>query len=170
METETMFQIAAVAAACVGGWMDLRTHKIPNRLTASCMAAGFLLRTAAGGWAGLLQGAGGWAAGSLMLLLWLSGGVKAGDVKLYMAIGALGGWRFCLHTELYSILFGGAAALVLMIRRKGGLEQMKRFWLYLSNLLLTRDLTPYQGGGKSSFCFGWLIGAGALAALLWPLF
>lgn len=165
-----MFQIAAAAAACAGGWFDFRTHKIPNWLTVSCMAAGLLLRTAAGGWDGLLQGLGGWAVGSAFILLWLAGGLKAGDVKLYMAVGALGGWKFCLNTEIYSMIFGGAAALILFIRRKTGLTQMKQLWLYVVNLLMTRNFVPYHGGEKSYFCFGWLIGMGALAAMLWPVF
>lgn len=165
-----MFQIAATVAACAGGWLDFRTHKIPNWLTVPCMAAGLFLQTAAGGWNGFFQGLGGWAVGSVFIFLWLAGGLKAGDVKLYMAVGALGGWKFCLNTEIYSMIFGGAASLVLLIWRKRRLTQMKRLWLYVMNLLMTRNFVPYHGGEKSYFCFGWLIGAGALAAMIWPVF
>lgn len=179
------FQILAAIAATAGAWTDFKTHKIPNRLTVTCFGVGIILRlvigicmgiTAGSGWQIVLttgrilaDGAAGFAIGCLGLLLWFLGALKAGDVKLYMALGVIGGWRFCLNTEILSILIGGAAAFFVMIFRKNGREALKRLWLYGKGLLLTRTYRKYEGTSSSYFCFGCFIAAGAWAALLYPV-
>lgn len=179
------FQILAAVAATAGAWTDYRTHKIPNRLTVYCLGLGIALRLAAGIWMGvcagggwriftatgkvLADGAAGFAAGCVCILLWLLGALKAGDVKLYMALGMIGGWRFCVNTEILSILIGGAAAFVVMILRKSGRDSLKRLWIYGKELILTRSYRRYEGGSSSYFCFGGMIAAGAWTALLYPV-
>lgn len=169
MDCETGFQIAAVCVALAGAAMDLKTHKIPNKLTAPCILVGLLLRTITGGISGLGTALTGTAMGSLFIFLWLLGGLKAGDVKLYMAVGALGGWRYCLNTEVYSILFGGAGAVIHMLIRENGIRSLKRVWLYMMNMLMSRSFYMYEGEESSYFCFGCFIAAGALAAALWQI-
>lgn len=186
MEWEKLLEGLAVCAALAGGWSDARTHKIPNRLTVSFALAGLGLHLVPGGAAGLMDGGGlgfllgisagaaqslaGFAAALPTLLFWLLGALKAGDIKLYMAAGIIGGWKFCLSMEVYSMLIGGAAAAVIMVSRKSGRRALKRLWLYGLNLLLTRRFVMYQGEGESYFPYGCVIGAGALAAALRPMF
>ncbi len=168
-EVESLLRIAAVCVACAGAWTDWKSYRIPNRLTGSCMAAGLILRFLLMGGNGFLTGLAGWGAGALGMVLWSLGAMKAGDIKLYMAIGALGGWKFCFQTEIVSILLGGVVALVLMIRRGGRNHPWRRLWIYWENLFLGGKLTIYEGSKDSQFCFGWIIAAGALAAYFWPL-
>lgn len=177
------FQILAAAAATAAAWIDFRTHKIPNRLIVACLGIGGILRLTAGIWMGISAGGGGqtvftagsfltdgalgFAVGCIGILLWFLGALKAGDVKLYMAIGAIGGWRFCLNTEIFSILIGGAAAFLVMLFRKNGRESLKRLWLYGKLLILTRTYHKYEGASSSYFCFGCMIAAGAWASLFY---
>lgn len=100
--------------------------------------------------------------GFSFILLWLLGALKAGDVKLYMAVGALGGWRFALSVMVSSILIGGAAAVCIMLARKSGRRSIKKLWVYACNLFLTREFHTYQSDDASYFCFGVCIAAGAV--------
>ena len=170
MKLEIIFQMAAVIVACAGGWLDYKTHKIPNKLTVACMIGGIASRFILGGMEEMLAGLLGWAVGWIFIVLWILGALKAGDIKLYMAVGAVGGWQFCLNTAIYSMIFGGITAVYLFVRRRSGMQELKHLWLYITNLLLIRKYTKYRGGEKSYFCFGWLIGAGGAAAFFLPLF
>ena len=91
--------------------------------------------------------------------------LKAGDVKLYMALGAFGGWKFCACTMIMSVLAGGAAASVLMVVRKTGRTAFRRLKLYVINLIYTKQFRPYQPEDQNSyFSFGCCILAGALVS------
>lgn len=166
MEMEVLFEAAAAVMACVGGCIDLKTHKIPNRVTVPGMMIGLLLRILFEGAGGFLKGAAGFGIGCIPVFLWLLGGLKAGDVKLYMMTGVLGGWRFCLATEVCSLLLGGVAAFILTIKRKTGMRSLGYLWQYLQYLIFSGGRTGYEGGKESYFCFGWAIGAGALIVFL----
>ena len=169
MNQNVIFSAATLLLGAAGAWMDWKYHKIPNWLTVSGFLAGLALRGILQGIPGLALSGAGFLTGSLYILLWLLGGLKAGDVKLYMAMGAIGGWRFCLNTELYSVLFGGAAALVRTIFRKNGLRSLKRLGTYWINMLMTRRFFIYQGEEDSYFPFGIYIAAGAAAAVFAPI-
>lgn len=186
MEWEKLFEGLAACAALAGAWTDVRTHRIPNRLTLSWGLAGLALHLVLGGAAGLADGGvrgllpgvsaglawtlAGFAAALPSLLLWLLGALKAGDIKLYMAAGLIGGWKFCLGMEVYSVLIGGIAAAAVMASRRSGRRALKRLWLYGLTLLLTRRFVMYQGDSESYFSYGCMIAAGAMAAALRPLF
>ncbi len=47
-----------------------------------------------------------------------AGGLKAGDAKLLMAIGAVRGTNFLLVAAVYGALLGGAIAVVVLARRR----------------------------------------------------
>lgn len=163
-----MLKVVAVLIACVGAAMDFKTHKILNKLTVPSVLAGLILNLLFGGLAGLWNGFLGALVGFTFILLWMLGALKAGDVKLYMAIGALGGWRFGLNTMIFSILIGGVAALGVMLARKTGRIALKNLWNYIKNLFLTRKFHTYEGTESAYFCFGACIAIGAIAALILP--
>ena len=162
--------LAALLVAGCGAFSDWKTHKIYNKLTGTAMIAGFCGNLLLGGWPGLSDSLLGFGMGLLSLVLWLSGMLKAGDIKLYLAIGALAGWRFCAFTEIASILIGGvAAACFLVVRREGG-AALRRLRAYGLQLFYTRQLKPYQPEEDSAyFSFGCCILAGALMAF-WQLY
>ena len=167
MDMELWLKAAAVLAAWIGGLLDLKTHKIPNRLTITGMFLGLAVRGLLWGMAGLAEGLAGLGIGCIPIMIWLLGGIKAGDVKLYMLTGVLGGWKFCFLTEVCSILLGGVMSIILMCWRQNLLLSLKRLWLYMQNLVLAGNSVIYEGSEKSRFCFGWLIGVGTLFAFFW---
>lgn len=160
-----IFPTLALAVACAGAWADFKTHKIPNRLTMAAMGGGLILRLIIGGLPGLLSGLAGFCMAAVFVILWLAGALKAGDIKLYMAVGVLGGWRLCLNAAVYSILLGGLAGLAVMLARKSGRQALNRLKQYFIHLFLTRKFYMYQGDQSSYFCFGVCIAAGTLAAV-----
>lgn len=87
----TVIFLAAVAIlTLVAAIWDIRTRKLPNWLTVSGFVAALLFHVITGGVIGLGYSLLGFATGfSILLLLWLTGGGGAGDVKL---MGALGAW------------------------------------------------------------------------------
>ena len=113
--------VCAIAAA-----IDLRTRRIPNRLTFPAIGGGLALCAAIG------LGVGGPLGGVWWLLSALGGatiglvvfGVPAalglvgmGDVKLAIALGALLRWPLALPLMLYVAIAGGALAIAYAVRR-----------------------------------------------------
>lgn len=159
-----MWKIFAVLTACAGAVMDFKTHKIRNKLTVNAMWIGLTAHFLLDGAGGMRDSFLGILTGFSFLLLWMIGALKAGDVKLYMAVGAMGGWRFALSSMVYSILIGGIAAACIMAFRKSGRRSLKNLWTYACNLFLTRSFHAYEGGEDSYFCFGICIAAGTIGS------
>lgn len=165
-----ILQLSAVLLTGCGAFTDLRYHKIYNKQTMSGIAAGLLLHMILGGTEGLIDSLLGLLLGTSFILVWILGMLKAGDVKLYMAIGALAGWRFCGYTMIYSILFGGAAAVFVMVSRKKGKESFLRVKTYLMNLMYLRQFRRYQPEEERAyFSFGGCIFVGTLFTV-WHLY
>ena len=106
-----------VGVTLLAGWVDFRTHKIPNWLTVSAFVLGVGMRSVLGGWAGAkasLEGAG---LGLVLLLpLVLLRALGAGDWKLMGAVGAFLGPVLFLFVLLGSIFVSGLMAIVEMMR------------------------------------------------------
>ncbi|MEM9347078.1 MAG: prepilin peptidase [Planctomycetota bacterium] len=121
--------IAIVGVSVAASVTDLRTGRIPNKLTASAMLAGLVFWLVAG----LVNGKGlvgdGGVSGTLaasflgllcglipFAILVMLGGLGGGDMKLMGAIGAWGAsWRIVLDTTIYALFAGALIAIVLMI-------------------------------------------------------
>ncbi|MBX2853154.1 MAG: prepilin peptidase [Phycisphaeraceae bacterium] len=122
----------AIVGVCVAATVtDLRTGRIPNKLTASAMGAGLVFWLVAGlvvghGLVGPEGTVSGTVAASFLGLLCglipfailvMMGGLGGGDMKLMGAIGAWGAsWRIVLDTTIYALIAGVLIAIVLMIR------------------------------------------------------
>jgi prepilin signal peptidase PulO-like enzyme (type II secretory pathway) len=92
---------------------DLAQRKIPNLIVGPGMLIGLLFSTASGG-VGLASSALGILAPFVLLApIWRMDPrlIRAGDIKLYMCIGAFLGWKGVLLVILYGHLFKGLAAL-----------------------------------------------------------
>lgn len=157
--------LAAVLTAGWGAATDLVRHKIYNKLTMPAMLAGIFLNLVLNGAGGLKDSLLGFGMGSLCILFWILGMLKAGDVKLYMATGALAGWKFCGYTIVYSVLAGGAFAVGRTILKRNGRESFSRVGTYLTHLLYTKQFHSYHPGSQDAyFSFGACIFAGTLGA------
>ncbi len=158
---------AAVAVAAAASFTDLKTRKIPNKLTFSAMLAGLVCNLVLFGFKGITGSLLGILMGFAAFIFFAIGALKAGDVKLYMAIGAFAGWHFCGYAIVYSILVGGVASFIFMLLRKSGRTALKNLKNYFVNMFYTRHFYMYQPQEASSyFSFGCCILVGVIVTWL----
>jgi prepilin peptidase CpaA len=118
METATLFILIAVLG--VASFCDVRSSRIPNWVTFSGAAIGLSAQAWMFGVQGLMFSVAGLGAGlGLFLILYLSGGVGAGDVKLMGSVGAMVGPYGALLSGLLAMAVGGAYALGAMCHHWG---------------------------------------------------
>lgn len=133
MNTNILLPLVLVWCAAIA-WSDWQRRRIPNFLVAAGLTVAvqglvFQGQTLFGA-SPLLSLAGAAAGLSLMLPLYATRVMAAGDVKLFAAIGALFGFWGLLPVWLISSLFAGAHALV---------------WISLQRLLPQYVATPVIG-------------------------
>jgi prepilin peptidase CpaA len=137
----TVLSVTAVAAI-----IDHRTGHIPNWLTLPMLVAAPVFYGIVSGFhAAMLSLVGAILVGVIPFLVYRSGGLGGGDVKLFMAIGAVLGAGLGFRVELYSFL-GGAAFGVILLAKRGQLRQGMR--------AMIKSLTrPFQRGGAAGQAF-----------------
>lgn len=119
MGMELWFLGAAVTVGLVGAYFDVRSARIPNRLTYSAIVAGLLLRPIFLGWHGLFEGLGGvLLGGGLFAVLFLIRAMGGGDVKLMAAVGALVGFSKTGQALIVCTIFGGVMALCYVVAKR----------------------------------------------------
>src|SRR5262245_51807698 len=110
--------IPALTLAALAARADVRTRKIPNRLTFPAMLLGLATHLVLGGPAGLWSALAGMAiAGVVLIPGWLMKWMGAGDVKLMAAAGAWLAFPHAAFAMLASLVAGGVIAAVVAIRR-----------------------------------------------------
>ena len=171
---------------CIAGSVtDLKTHRIPNKLTGFAMLAALAFWMVAGliDGRGVIGAGGGWPHGTLMgsllgLLFGLVpfgilvtlGGLGGGDMKLMGAIGAWSAsWQVVLGTTIYALIVAALIALVLMVWHKRVGVTLGR----LVGIVATRDLGPDDPQApKVPFAVAAAVGAALAGAEhllgLWP--
>ena len=116
-------QIILIAWATAAAGIDARRHRLPNWLTLGGLIAGALyaLATGASPLGGDLSDAMFAAAIAFLLLfpMHLAGWMGAGDVKLFAAMGMLGGSKVLLPALVIGSIVSGIAALALAMLKKG---------------------------------------------------
>ena len=111
---------------------DITKKKIYNVQTYPSMVLGLILSYAAGGGHGILMSFAGLFTGlALLFIIFLAGGIGAGDVKLLGAIGALKGTVFVLWTMFYTGLIGGIMAFALLIWKGKLISTFRNFFTFL---------------------------------------
>ena len=113
---QTVWASTLAFIACAG-WIDSRTHRIPNWLTVSGLLAGVILHSFLGGWqaaASALEGAG--LGLAVLFPLVLLRAVGAGDWKLIGALGALVGPTMLWFVLVASVMVAGLMAAFLVVR------------------------------------------------------
>lgn len=115
----TFLLVLAIAAAAV--WVDVRTHRVPNRLVLIGLIAGLAVQTAGHGWWGLPLALGGATVGlALLLPFYAPGSMGAGDVKLMSALGSILGPGLTVAATALTLVAGAALAAVAMARYRAG--------------------------------------------------
>lgn len=131
--------LVLLTAAC---WVDLRAHRLPNRLLGAAGVLVVALAVLAGAWSALLVGAG---LGLALLLLALARtGLGLGDVKLEAVLGTwLGVWGpwTAVQGLLAGLVIGGAVALALVLAGRAD----RRTAIALGPSLLAGALLAWAG-------------------------
>lgn len=145
---------------------DIKTKKIPNKITASFAGAGLILNCILQGMHGLLFSFAGWALPVTILFpLLLLRMLGAGDIKLFASIGALMGYSFVAYTVLYSFVFGGIISVIVLLTRRNCIKRFRYFMEYIKSCLLTQSFQEYSdvedkaNGGRFRFAYAVVPGA-----------
>ena len=130
--------LASLALCLVCAVCDLRSYRIPNKLTFGGMLLGLGLAASTGSLPLAKAALAGLVIGFVALLPASAvGAIGLGDVKLLAAVGALVRFPLVLPVVIYTLLWGGLFALVLALRL-GVLGATLRNLLALS----TRQVVP----------------------------
>jgi len=117
---ESAIVVFLIVVLVIAIYTDLRSSRIPNLLTFTTMGVGPIAHAWMAGSQGILFSLEGLGVGlGLFLLLYASGGIGAGDVKLMGAVGAMVGPYGALISGLLAILVGGVYAIAAMCYQWG---------------------------------------------------
>jgi len=118
---------------------DLRAQKIPNYLTFPAIVAALCYHGLTQGLDGLLFGLAGLGLGlALMIVPFFLGVMGAGDVKLLAAVGAWLGALGVFTSFLFTSLFGGIYAFIVLLFHRDVLKYaLKNLWSTLMVFLAT---------------------------------
>ena len=101
-----------VAVLTVATFTDVHSRRIPNWLVLPFLGIGVVVSCWLHGWHGLGQSVSGAGLGLLLYgTLFLMGGMGAGDVKLFAAIGSWIGPMQLIYALVFTSLVGGLIAL-----------------------------------------------------------
>ncbi|MBA3765571.1 MAG: prepilin peptidase [Acidobacteria bacterium] len=125
-----------VPLAIIIAYYDVRYRRIPNAFVLATLTGGLAINFIFAGLGGVLTSLGGCALAFFPLfILHIFGGMGAGDVKLFAAIGAVVGTSLVLPTLLIVVLTGGMIAVYSMIRNGTVRATMQRVLMILVGLL-----------------------------------
>ena len=125
----------AIGASLAGAIFDVRTRRIPNRLTLAALVSGLLWGLWLGGWRGLAESFLACVVlGAPFVVLWAYGGGGAGDAKLIGAVGAWLGLVNGVAALLAVVAWGAVLGMMLALFRGrlgtvlGNLRGLLFFW------------------------------------------
>ena len=165
-------EIGLVAMVIAAAWSDLRTRRIPNWITIPGAALGFALQASHGGSHAAVAALAGASLGlGIFMTLYIAGGMGAGDVKLFSAVGAFTGPQALMLVFICTGLLGGIAAAVLATSRGRFRETLAKTAGLMSDLGRLR-WQEVRGAGRGAgpdalrLPYGMVIAAGTLMSLL----
>lgn len=105
----------------------------------------------------------------VFLFFYITKMLRAGDIKLFMCIGAVMGYRWLVNCIALSFVAGGIIAAFVLIKRKCFLKRMKKVFLYFKGILYTKDISVYnddQNDKDGLFPFGISILCGVIVTII----
>lgn len=156
-----MAEAAVLCLVTVAAICDLAKHRIPNALVYPGWALGMILGYASAGLSGLASACLGFAVCFFpMFLLFASGSLGGGDVKLMAGVGALLGFPAGLNALISTILVGGFLAALILLWQ-GRLIPLVRLGLQRVWAVATRSPSPEpRPRHRDAFPFGVAIALG----------
>jgi prepilin peptidase CpaA len=165
-------QAALFALVIAAAIYDLAARRIPNGISLAGLAVGLALNGYFAGWPGLGSSLlGGLLGAAIFLGLYVAGGMGAGDVKLFAAVGAMVGPQPLLLIFVLTGLAGGMAALALIVVRGRAGEKL-RSTLALAGSMLRLNWNEVSSssdrGVPGAIClpYGAVVAVGTLVFLL----
>jgi prepilin peptidase CpaA len=107
-----------IVLVAIAAQADVRTRKIPNRLTFPAILLALATHAVLGGWQGLMASLAGLAVALALVPGWSMRWMGAGDVKLMAAACAWLAWPQAVIALLASLVAGGVIALIVAARRR----------------------------------------------------
>ncbi len=163
----TLLTLLMVTTVLMAAVTDLRSYKIPNWLTLSAMAIGLFGHAFIDGLSGVLVSLKGLGVGlTLFLILYATGGMGAGDVKLLGAIGSIIGAEGVFTAGIMAMLLGGLYAIATMISFWGLRTSLKHITSILKTCILTGTTFSALSSPKEQpqLRYGLVIGLGTLTS------
>lgn len=153
--------------------VDQRLRRIPNYLSLGGAAVGLLYSLIMGGLPGLGHSMLGLLVGLASLLpMYAAGAMGAGDVKLMAAAGSFMGPAETVDALVYTLMAGGALALITVLRADGLHSTLDRYIFGIRNLITTRTWLAVRAGApppaRLRFPYALAILIGVSFALLTP--
>lgn len=134
-------------------YTDSMFRKIPNKITVPMAILGLIYQCIFNGWWGLADGILGFAIGfGIILLLWITAGGGAGDVKLMGGLSVWLGWWNTLLTLIATniwIIFLSLFVIVASVFRKGIIKTKDKYLAtgqkpkHATHDRLNRRITPF---------------------------
>lgn len=118
-KTALIPQIVIIICTIVAGVIDARSFRVPNILTVPLFLSGLIYHAITGGVAGLQSSVFGAVFGfGIIFVLYIVGGMGAGDVKLMAAIGAWLQAQATLYVFVIAALLMGAYSVLMLLWQK----------------------------------------------------
>lgn len=150
---KTLLVVLLVIIAVYG---DLKTRKIPNRLTVPFALVGLGVNIAFDFPGGLLTGLLGFVVGFLVFLIpYMMKAMGAGDIKLMAALGAITDWQTVVYITLFTALTGGIVIIITKARSGGLIRTFKRMGqliaFYFFSLVYKLNPVPTMENRKEKY-------------------
>jgi prepilin peptidase CpaA len=165
--TATVYEVFLIPLAVLIIYYDVRYRRIPNPFVLATLISGLTVNVYFTGMSGAVSSLGGCVlAFLLMFMLHVFGGMGAGDVKLFAAIGSVIGAHLVLPAFLIVVLTGGLLALVSVIRSGIFTTTMHRVLQILVGLLPGWQMPKFAipADRKLTIPYGAAITIGAIIA------
>lgn len=160
--------IIITVASLYAAYTDYKYYKIKNSTTVTVAMLGFVLSLFDSNifwWESLL--------GFLLpfficLVFYIFKMLRAGDVKLFMCIGAVMGYKWILNCMIASVLIGGVISAIVMIKRRCFFRRFKWLFTYFKNWLFSGVFVSYSSDSDKEglFPFGISISAGVILTII----
>lgn len=166
MDLDIYFLVFICLILVIIAVFDLLFHKVYNILTVPTMIISITYLGITQGLNGILYSLGGIGLGmGILIIPYVFGLTAAGDVKLMGAVGAALGPAGAIISYLYSAIFGGVYALLIILYKKKRVV-FTNFGSTLMNFVLTRSFVPeiptQTEVKKMKMCYGLPIAMGTI--------
>jgi prepilin peptidase CpaA len=166
MSIDKFCLLLIITILAIASLTDLFYKRIPNWLTLSSLICGIFFQLFFRGFAGFFISLQGIVIGfALTFIIYLVGGLGAGDVKLMSALGAFLGPKEIFLVFIFSSLLSGVYALILLASHGFILNTIKRYFKMFKTLIFTLQLVyipPLSAEKRLGLRFGIMIALGTL--------